>query len=386
MNDDGTNRDVELRPVIARLREIEKKCASMGSRNEEFPLMQERLSSIIKRLQAGEEAPGEPLDYRAMARELFPVAHLFESVGFMSVGKEIAHVERTLKTLAPEAPTTDVPAAPESARRTPDGQPATVDWAPAPEETDDDGPDHHIPWPIAAGLVVLLATIVVAGMIVLEVGPFRAEPRVRATVPAVPVETAVTITTAPSPTVVREPFRPTPGASNTLADEVAAARLALYYGDHEAAVDHLSAAALIDRDDTGVLEIARELVGRLVADAEGAVADARWEDAERFLERARRVATRFGLETTAIDNTAQRHAAMERYVIVGPDDTRTIRSSAGKRVELRMANGSMRTGRIEGVAGADLLLEVKSNVGGGIVRYTDEVPLASIVTLKIFED
>ena len=346
--------------------------------------MQERLSSIIKRLQEGEAASGGPLDYRAIARELFPVAHLFESVGFMSVGKEIAHVERTLKALAPEVPTTDVLAAPEAARRTPDQQPATVDRVPSHGETDDDGPDHHIPLPIAAGLVVLLATIVVAGMIVLEVGPFRAEPGVRATVPVVPVETAVT--TAPSPTVVREPSRPTPGASNTLADEVAAARLALYYGDHEAAVDHLSAAALIDRDDTEVLEIARELVDRLVADAEGAVADAGWEDAERSLERARRVAMRFGLETAAIDNTARRHAGMERYVIVGPDDTRTIRSSAGKRVELNMADGSMRKGRIEGVAGADLLLEVKSDVGGGIVSYTDEVPLASIATIKIFDD
>jgi hypothetical protein len=77
---------------------------------------------------------------------------------------------------------------------------------------------------------------------------------------------------------------------------------------------------------------------------------------------------------------------MERYVIVGPDDTGTIRSFAGRRVELTMANGSTRTGRIEGVGGADLLLEVKSNLGGGIVSYTDEVPLASIVTIKIFED
>jgi hypothetical protein len=51
-----------------------------------------------------------------------------------------------------------------------------------------------------------------------------------------------------------------------------------------------------------------------------------------------------------------------------------------------MANGSTRTGRIEGVGGTDLLLEVKSDVGGGIVSYTDEVPLASINSIKIFED
>ena len=177
-----------------------------------------------------------------------------------------------------------------------------------------------------------------------------------------------------------------PGPSNTLADEVAAARLALFHGDHEAAIGHLSAAALINRSHTGVLEIAQELVGRLIGDADAAAANGRWEDAEQILERARRVAMRFGIETTTIDRTAQRHAAMERFVIVAPDDTRTIRSSTGRRVELSMADGSVRTGRIEGVTGADLLLEVNSDVGGGIVSFTDEVPLASIVTIKIFED
>jgi hypothetical protein len=51
-----------------------------------------------------------------------------------------------------------------------------------------------------------------------------------------------------------------------------------------------------------------------------------------------------------------------------------------------MKDGSQRTGRIEGVAGADLLLEVRSDVGGGIVSYTDKIPLVSINTIKVFED
>jgi hypothetical protein len=99
--EEGNPKDVDLRPLIARLKEIERKCDSMGTRNEEFPLMKDRLTSIIARLEAGEEPSGEPLAYRAMARELFPVAHLFESVGFMGVGKEIAHVERSLQDLEP---------------------------------------------------------------------------------------------------------------------------------------------------------------------------------------------------------------------------------------------------------------------------------------------
>jgi hypothetical protein len=194
------------------------------------------------------------------------------------------------------------------------------------------------------------------------------------------------VTPPPSPTLVHNPTRPVPGPSNKLADEVAAARLALFHGDHEAAVGHLSAAALINRNHAGVLEIAQELVGRLVGDADAAAAGGRWEAAERILERARRVAMRFGIETTAIDRTAQRHAAMERFVIVAPDDTRTIRSSTGRRVELSMKDGSVRTGRIEGVTGPDLLLDVDTDVGGGIVSFTDNVPLASIQSIKIFED
>jgi len=374
----------DLRPLIARLRQIEKKCASMGSRNEEFPLMEERLSSIIKRLEAGEEPSGKPLAYREMARELFPVAHLFESVGFMSVGKEIAHVEKALNELAPEEPASDAPTLPESARRTAAQPAAAAEPGAAAEGTDDDGPDHHVPRPVAAGLLVLLAAMAVATMIVLEVGPFRPKLPVRPAAPTVPVETQ--LTPPPLPTLVHEPTRSMSGPSNTLADEVAAARLALFHGDHEAAIGHLSAAALINRNHTGVLEIAQELVGRLVDDADAAAADGRWEGAERILERARRVAMRFGIETVTIDRTAQRHAAMERFVLVAPDDTRTIRSSTGRRVELSMADGSVRTGRIEGVAGADLLLEVNSDVGGGTVSFTDEVPLASIHAIKIFED
>jgi hypothetical protein len=384
MNDEDSHQEVELRPVIARLREIEKKCGSMGSRNEEFPLMQERLNSIIKRLEAGEEPSGEPLAYGAIARELFPIAHLFESVGFMSVGKEIIHVERTLQDLAPEAPVPDAHTAGGAAQRTDSKPTAVADRSGVTQETDGEGVDRHVPWPIIGGLVVLLVAMMIAAMMILGVGPFRAEPTVRATAPTEQVETVPT--PAPAPTAVPEPARGTPGPSNTLADEIAAARLALYYGDRMGAIDHLSAAALIDRDNTSVLEIADQLVGVLVNDANAAVADARWEEAAQILERARRVAMRFGLTTTSIDRTTRRLAAMERYVIVGPDDTRTIRASAGRRVELRMKNGSQRTGRIEDVAGPDLLLVVESDVGGGIVSYTDEVPLASITSIKILEN
>ena len=101
MNDQ--DQEIDLRPVIARLKEIERKCASMGSRNEDFPAMQEKLTRIISQLESDDSE--DEVSYRALARELFPVAHLFESLGFMSVGKEISYIEKALTELEPDAPT-----------------------------------------------------------------------------------------------------------------------------------------------------------------------------------------------------------------------------------------------------------------------------------------
>ncbi|MCW8984490.1 MAG: hypothetical protein OQK55_04040, partial [Thermoanaerobaculales bacterium] len=172
-NEEGNRRNVDLRPVIARPKEIERKCESMGTRNEEFPLMKDRLRSIIARLEAGEEPSGEPLAYRSMARELFPVAHLFESVGFMSVGKEIAHVERALQDLEPAAPSPTGAASP--VRPSPTSSAAVARPAADSPEKDPAGPDEEeepsregVPKPILGAVFALMIAIAIAAAIVFE--------------------------------------------------------------------------------------------------------------------------------------------------------------------------------------------------------------------------
>jgi len=172
----------------------------------------------------------------------------------------------------------------------------------------------------------------------------------------------------------------------SLADELSQARLAIAREDLEGAVKHLSGAAMIDRDNTTVLEIAEQLVRRLVAEADATAKSGRWGEAEKHLERARRVAMRFGIETAPVDNAAMRLAAMEKFVVIGPDDTAAILAAVERRVAVTLIDRNRRSGRIKGLADAVLLLEVESDVGGGVVRYTDEIPLDTITSIKIFED
>jgi len=95
---------------------------------------------------------------------------------------------------------------------------------------------------------------------------------------------------------------------------------------------------------------------------------------------------RFGIETAPVDNAARRLAAMERFVVIGPDDTAAILAAMERRVVLTLADRNRRGGRIKGLADAVLILEVESDVGGGVVRYTEEIPLDTITSIKIFED
>jgi hypothetical protein len=95
---------------------------------------------------------------------------------------------------------------------------------------------------------------------------------------------------------------------------------------------------------------------------------------------------RFGVSTAQIEEARTRIAAMERFVIIGPGDRQTVLRSVGRRVEVALLEGGTRNGRIEGIEGGDLVLNMDNQVGGGAVLFTEEIPLSDIRSLKIFED
>ena len=386
-NEVGNGKDVELRPVIARLKEIVRKCDSMGTRNEEFPLMKDRLTSIIARLEAGEEPSGEPLAYRTMARELFPVAHLFESFGFMSVGKEVAHIERALQELGPasESPAgsgvSAHPSPPTSAAST-----SQAFEAKDREITEADGKEEDsregVPKPILGGVFVLVIAIAVAAAIILETGPFQ--PKAESTpVPATPV---LLSDPTPEPHPTKRPRDPDALSSprERYADALAQARLSLSEGDVDATIKYLSIAGLIDRNDNSVLEVAERIVDRFLNQAGAAAADSNWEEAALNTAQARSVAKRFSLDTRRIDSAERRYAEMEQYRIVEPEETQTLREAIGKRVEVKLENGSVLVGQIAEVKSSYLVLDIDDDVGGGVVSFTDEIPLATVRWVKIW--
>jgi hypothetical protein len=391
MDGNTANPKADLRPVIARLREIERKCASMGARNEEFPQMQERVKAIIARLEAEDDPSGAPPDYRRMARDLFPVAHLFESTGFMSVGKEIAHIERSLNEFAP--PTSAEGHRPSSAGATSRASSsAAVQLAkPAPEILEKAPASTSVPRPVVAGFLLLALVAAGSAAVIFGVGPFaRNHPSPEATISPEPTKIS-TVPPEPSPALSPEPATsplspPTAIPRGRLAEEVAAARLALAKGDLETAGVHLSEAGRIDRTDGDVKEIAEVVVRGLVSWAYGAAENAEWDATAPLLERAERTAMRFGIATAGIDTARSRIAAMDHYVLVGTGDRQIVLQSVGKRTEVTLADGTTLNGSIEGLDDANLILEMNRQVGGGVLQYSEDIPLASIRSLKIFEN
>lgn len=390
MNEDREPSAPDLRPVVARLREIERRCAAMGSRNEEFPLTQQRVASIIARLEAGQEPSGEKLHFGRIARELFPVAHLFESVGFMSVGREIAHIERALREFGPESDDA-APAPPPMVQQISSAAAVRHGEDSGPDSVDAPAPSRTVPIPVVIGLLLLAAAAAVATSIVLGFGPAaRLAGRTRALAPS-PIA-APEPTPSPSPAPVLEP-PPTalpmaaedPAPRARLAAAVSQARLALARGDFDEALGQLAAAALVDRTDDDVVEIADALVNHFVARAGEAADNAEWEEAAARLERAERLAMRFGLDEARIERMERRIAEIERYRIVSPRDIPALRAAVGQRVDVILRDGRVRSGRIDSVGADTLALDVVRELGGGGLHYTEKLALAEVSTIKVYD-
>ncbi len=386
MAEDDTNPPTtgrDLRTVTNRLVDLQRKCRAAASRSSEATDMEQRIASVLERLQDGAEDDKAPVPFAALARELYAVERFFESNGFISVAKEVAHVERILQEMAPP----DESAAPASVAAAARAQ---HDEAAAADDVGDDtiaeapASRWKVPRPLAA--VFVLFVVAVVACIVLAVNHDRLLSGRVAT-----VETAVTprpTATIPVPTPRSTSQKtvdgPAPGA--VLSEAVGQARLALAANDIETAMDHLSRAALVDSDHGSVLATAGQIIERLVDNADNAADAGLWEIAELTLARASRVATRFGLDATIIDQAARRHARMDRFEIVDPGDPAAVIAVVGRRVTILFKDGSTRESVIKGVDGPQLLLDEDTAIRGGAVFYVDQVPLAGIDSITVWED
>ncbi len=383
MNEPGAAHD--LRTVSARLIDLQRKCRSAGSRNSEAEEVEQRLNSILDRLEPGDDDDTPPIPFAGLARELYGVERFFESNGFLTVAKEVAHVERLLESLAAD----DEPEVEETASHLPVASgPDEIDMErsnAADEDTLEGISRWAVPRPLAIVFLLFVAAVMVCAAIIyrMQYAELAPETSVRPPLPPSPVATRP----APTPVSQQAPrtreATPAPGA--VLAREIGLARLALADGDIDAVIDHLSRASLIDSDHTTVLGTANQLVDQLVDRADSAADGGLWEIADLTLVRADRLATRYGLDHHRIEAAVRRHAQMERFRLVQASDPRAIRAATGSRVTVVFRDGSTRESIIKGVDSGHLLLDEDTEVRGGAMYFTEKIPLAEIDYLKVWE-
>lgn len=375
-----------LRPLVARLLEIERKCGTLGPRNEEARDMAARLHAIIAELSqaAAEDIP--PPRYRELARQLFPVARLFESLGFMSVAREINHVERLLTEMDPAAP----PPAAEQLQPRPSLQPsdAAGPAPPGPTTATGDLPlqPRRKPTAVVAALVLLALAVAAAVAIIVRQQSGYASVRRREAEPAAVTSGEESAAPARSPATAGAQPAPTPRPRARLADLIGEARLAEQAGDLDRAIDLLNEAAAIDVEAGTVRETAQDLVTALVARSDQAAAEAEWERTAALLERARDLALRFDLPTRPIDEAVRRQGGLERYRRLGPQDIAELRAAVGSKVIVLTQDGT-REGRLVDVSGSSLELQLGLEVAdNGTLLHTGQVPLAGVREVRVYPD
>jgi hypothetical protein len=372
----------DLRTVTNRLTDLQRKCRSVGSRNQDADEMDARIASILERLTPTEDGDVSEIPFAVLARELYAVERFFESSGFITVAKEVAHVERTLEAMAPDT-TPTAPAPPQPSRPEPD--PAERELI---RESEPEQPEPVQRWAVPRPVAAILALFVIAVAVCVgviwtftrDVQPAPDGAGAAAQQTALPAPPTAT----PAPRPVATSSEPAPGA--ILAESIGNARLALANGDLEVAMDELSRAALIDSDHRTVLETANHIVIQLIQRADTAAEGGLWEIAELTLARSERIAQRFGLDTTPILESRRRHSRMDRFQLLKPDERQAIAAAAGRRVTVFFGNGSSRESIIQGIEGGDLLLDEDTEVRGGAMYYTDRIPLDEIDHLMVWED
>ena len=198
-------------------------------------------------------------------------------------------------------------------------------------------------------------------------------------------------TAPPAPTLI--PYSADMGAEEEFSAESLAqvvreidlAHDALDDQDIDRALQHLLAAAAIDRHDRRVSALAGSLIDALLKEADEAFDKGEWGLAADRVEVARRIARGLYFDPSAIDQTAQKHADMTRFEDVTPEDLSAFSRAVGHAVRVTHTNGEVFFGRIEAFEDNTLLLEVHSGVEGGGVQFLKEIPLVMIRELRVFE-
>ena len=205
-----------------------------------------------------------------------------------------------------------------------------------------------------------------------------------------PTPTPTTVPPAPSPSPA--PLLPTPSASEleriadrqALVEAISAGRRALQGLDVSSAVEHLNTAALVDPSAGLVIDLAVEIAGHYVGQAESGIERADWEAAESELAAAAAISRRFGLDTDRLDQIRRHIEGIVRYKLIGPGETQALRAAIGLRVEVFRARGEPDHGILDRLEGDVLALRTDQEVDGGSILYLERIPLDQVRFVKAY--
>jgi len=387
----------ELLEIVSRLGEVRRRFIRHAGEGERFDLAEERLDEVILDLKAWLKPGGSPVELDDLGLRLGALEEMLEGLGFPGYAHVVESIRDRLAALEDpnEQVGGDEPPPPRRFEPPPHAA-AAVRRSPRTRAPTRSGAERRGGERRRIGLWVALLLIVVgagAAAVVdyLTPGGLLKQPRFGSKTAAVRIpevgdehpEPATGPRVEPTPEV--EPFRAAAHSLGELVHELGAAEDSLNDGDLDDALQHFANAAAIDRHHRGVISMASNLIAALLRDADQAFDNGQWSRAAARVDDARHLANGLYLDTTEIEQTARRHAAMTRFVDLRPSNSAGIRAAVGRAVRVTLTTGDQLFGRLEAFEDNRAHLAIQSGVEGGGVRFSKEIALAEMTEIRVYE-
>ena len=383
-----------LLETLTRLKEVRRRYASDADDGHQFVLAADRLDSIISDLDEWLKPGGRPIEFGELDLRLAAVEEMIEATGFPGYAHIIASVRKSLLISTEDADAEEEPPPPQRYQPPPASviTPSTADadldeWEIRAAAESRMRRRGWLMWlPLVGGCLAAAAAL-----LFFWPGETRRDLRGRTNQVVTAAAEVVEQTVAPAPTSVPIPSRMEEALEfpeETLTEvrrQISLSRNALHAGNLHLALQHFTAAASTDRHHHLVVDMAGSLIDALLMDADAAFDDSEWELASNRIDSARHIARGLYLNSSAIDQTAEKLAAMTRFEDVTPEDRDGFRRAVGHSVRVTLTNGDVRSGRLEAFDGDTLVLEIHSGVEGGGVQFLKKIPLAAVFELRIFD-
>ena len=379
--------------ALTRLKEVRRRYAFDTGDGKQFTLTENHLDSIISDLEGWLKPGGRPIEFGDLDQRLAAVEEMIESTGLPAYAHVIASVRETLRVPAensdsdeepPPPQRYEPPHAPVVTRTTPDAD--LDEWEIRAAAESRPGGQGWLIWPALFG--GCLAAAALLSFWLGDTGHALQGPTDQAVLEASEVvepRVAPATTANPIPSRMEESLEVNGEYLAQLAREIKLAEEALRYEDLHLALQHFAAAAAIDRYHRRVSDMGGSLIDALLTAADVAFDNGEWELATDRIDDARHIARGFHLDTSAIDHTAQKHAAMTRFEDATPEDRGAFRRAVGHSVRVRLMNGDVLFCRAEAFEDNTLVLVVHTGVEGGGVQFSKKIPLEIIRELRIFD-